>query len=75
MAPDLTNAMRTLAGAASSNAHERVYVWRQVLTALYRQGVDDGYHAAMHDRSFADLLDDREAEARGEQSNAEVRGD
>jgi hypothetical protein len=60
MTPDLSIAMRNLADNADSAPFNRVFVWRQILTKLYEQGVEDGYRAAMTDRGTADLIADQE---------------
>jgi hypothetical protein len=47
--PDLENFMLRLAEATNSDAHNQVFVYRKVLTDVYRLGHDDGMRAAKRD--------------------------
>ena len=59
--PDFDAAIRKLARLSEDTPHERVYVIRQVLDKVHRQGYDDGYREAMQDRATADLIADADA--------------
>jgi hypothetical protein len=62
---DFEAAIRKLARLSEDNPHERVYVIRQVLGKVHRQGYDDGYREAMQDRATADMLAEQEARTDG----------
>lgn len=50
--------MLDIAGAASGDTHNLVFVMRKALTAAYQQGFDDGHRAADRDRWVRRHIDD-----------------
>ncbi len=54
--PDLEAHMHKLAKAAKTGPENHVYVMRDVLTALYRQGFEDGRAAEHRDQGVARRL-------------------
>jgi hypothetical protein len=47
--PDLESYMLKLAEASNGDVHNQVFVYRKVLTEVYRLGHDDGMRAAKRD--------------------------
>ncbi|KAB8186905.1 hypothetical protein FH608_046290 [Nonomuraea phyllanthi] len=56
--PDFTVPIRKLATLNDTSPYERVFVIRQILDRVYREGYDEGYTRAMGDRGTADLIAD-----------------
>lgn len=63
MPPDLEGHMLKLAETATSGPASRVFVYRQILTAMWQQGFDAGMAAARQDRFVAQTIAEQEAEA------------
>lgn len=66
---DLQSWMLKLAAVEGSETRSRVYVMREVLTAAYQQGFEDGHHAADED-DFVRHEIERKAEAREDTDHA-----
>lgn len=62
---DLEAKMYKLAKLDGVSASERVFVWRDILTATWREGFDAGCMAALRDRAVVDNLVEQEARDRG----------
>jgi hypothetical protein len=59
--PDLENYMLRLAEATNSDVHNQVFVYRKVLTDVYRLGHDDGMRAAKRDDFVRQQIEDAAA--------------
>ncbi|MEU8040905.1 hypothetical protein [Streptosporangium sp. NPDC049078] len=62
---DLEAVLRKLAALADSDPHERVYVWRQILDGVRREGFEAGYTAGRRDMELSEQIAQQEAKSDG----------